>query len=607
MSSRLAKPVRRAHWLGLSSVLLACQAAVPAKPATPAALAKPRQIVLCKDWSHTSHGPVCVWELTEEEQRHSGMTSRFEYEAGVVVRRVNLNGRGGREADEDDCSEYRYRYQQGAVVESTGYGQDGTVCDHTLFAAGASSAQLVDAWGRQVASSERMFTQERYERNAAGFLMRTRYFGRDGSPVSAPYTAHEVRFERDAHGRQTRRCFFDERGQATSNVYNVHCVNSVYDERGKLLENTFFDVHDQASESYIGSHRVKYDYDAFGNLTREQYLHLDGTPISTGDASCATVRYQYDERGFRSGADCLDGAGRPARWRQGNASWRASPDAQGHTREYRYFDSDGNPFERDSSYARYELDRDAAGHVTEWRYFLANGKPGQRRGPAIARSERNAEQLEVRRRFFDASGEPTTLSGCAVLETEYDQFRQRIRSTCRGANGELSANNDGTAITEWSYDAQGSVLETRFYDVKRRLGRSSDKLARQKSILNALGIETSSTRLAADGSVLQLPRFRALSVAVAQHDELWPARTRQASLSRIEAARAQLLAGLDFTRALYQFGDETVDTIHPGDIGYHDPQHFYSAARLAVEGLAVGQLSEIVEVPYGFQLYQRTE
>ena len=606
MSVKFANPLPRARWFAVLGTLVACQAAHPAKPAKTAEVT-PMRSELCSYWGMTSHGPVCIQQATLEDQRHRAQTLRFEYEGANVARRILLNGRGGLEEDDDDCSEYRYRYRQGTLIESTGYGRDGTVCDHTLYSDAAGTASLVDAWGRPSASSENPYTQEKYERNAAGFSTRVRFYGRDGSPVKAAIGAHEFRYERDAQGRQIAFCDFDERGQATTNNNDVHCGRDRFDERGNTVETAFFDVNGRPCESRVGIHRVLNEYDAFGNNTGKRFVGLNGAPISIENGSCAALRFQYDDRGFRTAGDCLDGSGHPARWREGNASWRSSPDAQGRPREYRYFDPEGNPFENSSGCARYELDRDDAGHVTEWRYFLANGTPGQKRGPAVIRVELNAQNLEVRRRFFAASAQPVAFRGCVSTETEYDEFRQVTRSTCRDAEGKLAAGYDGAAVTERSYDARGLLLEKRFYDAARQPGRTQDGLAREIPTLNAQGFEVSSALFAADGSKLHLTRYRRLSVNVAQPDEFWPARTREASLARIETARAKLLAGLDFTRAMHEYGDDRVDAIHPGDTGYQNPSRFYSAARVVVEPLAIGQYSEIVELPFGFTLYQRTE
>jgi len=599
--------LRSTSRLGVLCTLVACHATPTSQTAKAATSPAPPRSELCRYWGMTTHGPVCFQSVTADAQLHSDAILRFEYDGPNVARRVQINGRGALEPDDDDCTEYRYRYQQGVLSESTGYRQDGSVCDHTLFSDNAGTATLVDAWGRQVASKEQLHTQERFKRNSAGFSTNIRFFGRDGTPVKAPIGAHELRSERDARGRQTGVCYFDERGEATTSNDHVHCARYRFDEQGNTIETKFFDLRDQPAETSTGTHRIAFEYDAFGNVTGKRFLRADGTPISTENGPCAGFRFQYDERGFRNGGDCLDGAGRPARWREGNASWRASPDAHGHLRESRDFDPEGNPFTRSAGFARYEVDRDASGHVTEWRYFLVNGNPGQKRGAAIIRAQWNAQNLEVRRRYFDASGEPFAFRGCASLEKEYNEFRQLTRQTCRGADSKLAASTDGTAVTEWIYDSRGLFVEMRFYNAKNQPGRSQDGLAVEKLTLNALGVEAGAVLLAADGRQIHLPRFRRLSVNVAQPNEFWPARTREASRSLIETARSKLLAGLDFTRALYEYGDDTVDRIHPGDMGYQDISRFYGEARMAVEPLAVGQYSDVVELPFGFTVYQRTE
>ena len=83
--------------------------------------------------------------------------------------------------------------------------------------------------------------------------------------------------------------------------------------------------------------------------------------------------------------------------------------------------------------------------------------------------------------------------------------------------------------------------------------------------------------------------------------------SRTEALARIAQARSELLAGAPFEQVAERFGDAKVSLKHPGDIGYTAFERMYTTVRLAVESLKVGEYSEIVELPGGLWVYQRTE
>ncbi len=587
-------------------VLGACHAAATAKAPAAVSVAPPLKIELCADYRVSSHGPLCIRPLSAEEQSHRAYALRFEYQGDRVARRVRINGVGGLEADDDGCTEYRYRYEHDFLVESTGYTPDGAVCDRTLYSEQATRMSLVDGFRRVDYSRDRRYTETRCDRDARGLPARIRYFGPDGSPAKSPSSVHELRFERDALGLETRTCNFDERGEPAATSAGVHCVAYSRDAQGNTIEETNTDLHGQPVATFDGTQRVVNEYDAVGNRKAMRYFKPDGSPISNETGSCAAYLFEHDTHGFRTSGSCLDENGRPGRYREGNSSWRATADAQGHTRESRNFDLDGNPTDGGSGYERSEFDHDELGHLIERRNFTSNKGYDRRRNAAVVRYEYNAQHLESRRSFFNAGGAPTSYRGCAVVETEYDAFRQFARRSCRNTEGQLTVGYDGAAVTEWSYDSRGLCVETRYFDAQGKPGKD-DHIAREENTYDALGVYLASKHFAADGSAIKRPRFNMVSVSVAQAPTFWPVRSRQASLSNIEMARAQLLAGVPFEEVMGRYGDEPVKGNHPGDIGYDDPKVFYRTARLAAEPLAVGQISPVVELPFGFALYQRTE
>lgn len=592
--------------LGALALIAGCHAS-PSPKAPSAASAPPPRIGLCSDYRLTSHGPFCLQTATAEEQVRANLTHRFEYQGDLVVRRTRINGRGGLDTDDDGCVEYRYRYEGNIEVESTGYRQDGTVCDHTSYKDGATRALLVDAWNRPALSDERAFTEERYDRDERGFLKSVRFFGPNGQAINSSAGAHEERYERDAAGRELRFCYFDAQGRPINGSQGYHCFANRYDARGRQVEYRVFDVQGEPADAFSsGTHRGEREFDANGNLVVQRFFRKTGTPISAEDGSCAMVVFLYDEHGFRSGGECRDGTGAFARWRDGHSSWRASADERGHSRENRYFDDAGQPFAVGLGSASYTMEYDAEGHVIERRYFLPNGRHGQQRGPATIRYTFNARHLESRRSYFYANGEPYAMRGCEAFDLEYDAFSQVIRRSCRSADGKLANENEGVAVTESAYDTRGQLAEQRAFDAQRKPGSKSG-IVRRTYTTNALGTDQTIRHFKANGDEVKWPRYRVLSVMVAQPDEFWPARDREQSLAIIERARQALIGGMPLVEALHRYGDENVKENTPGDIGYYDTKTMYTAVRAVVEDLPVGQWSEIVENPYGFTIYQRTE
>jgi hypothetical protein len=598
---------RRLSLFVAALVLITCRAKMAmAAPATQVGAPAPR-VELCADVRLGLHGPTCVRKLTPAEQSHRAYSFRMEYAGANVARRVRINGRGNPEPDDDECTEHRYRYSAGELAESTGYSAAGSVCERSLYTEHATRIVWVDAWGRTAFSNERLYTEERVERDAHGFISRVRLFGPDGSPVRYAGTAYEARFERDALGLEQRICYFDQHGQPAENGYRSHCLRFVRDSFGTDIERSAFGVNDQPSADFAGGQRYVREVDPFGNVLVTHFYQPDGTPISSEDGHCPVQRYQYDEHGFKTSGACLDGQGHPARYREGNASWRGSPDARGYSREARYFDLQGNPFSSESGFARYEVKRDAFGRVIERQFFSADGNPGQRNGPALTRFDFGDRNLELKRSYFDAASEPTLYKGCAAVETTYDSFRQPTTRSCRDKTGKLTRGSDGAAVTEWHYDARGLLSEERFFDEASHPSAQSDGYERVEYQHDALGRSHDTKHFAADGSEMKLRRFKGLTVRVPHSDAFWPGHSREEALSRIERARRELVKGMPFDQALREFGDTSVNETHPGDMGYMNLKRVYSAIRIVNEPLQVGEISEVVEIPYGFALYQRSE
>jgi hypothetical protein len=593
----------------LAWVLLAngCVASAPPAGASAAAAAAPaRSTVLCADTRLSARGHVCIRPLSADEQQRRAFSARLELEGGVAVRMWRLNGRGFFEPNDDGCIEYRYRFEEGYVAESVGYRRDGTVCDRTLYRQRATTLSLVDAWGRPAFRSERLHTAMRLGFDEQGMVVNQRPLASDGSATTVQLAA-ELRFERDSKRLEKRACYFDEQGRAIKNTGGVHCWSYERDQFGNELERAAWDEQGKPTTASDGAHRFVKVFDRYGNLLRQTALGLDGKAVSTRTSHCPMLIYHRDEHGSLVGVDCRDGAGKPHRFDKGHAAWRGTPDAFGLQRETRYFDVDGALFLPGTDYARVELTRDRFGHVVERRFFLADGSPGQHEGPPVLRVEWNAQHLEIKRTNLDQHGGPWRHRGCVSMDYEYDRFRQPVRSTCRGPEGEPALSWDNVATTVSRYDQRGLLVETTYLDTAGKPIDSRRGYQRKLYSYDARGVDSKARHFKADGSEIQLPRFSVLWVRPPLADGFWPAHSRALALETIETARRELLAGMSWWAALTRYGDEKVYAVNPGDSGYLDLRTVHAVARDALEPLQVGEYSAIIEMPYGFALYLRTE
>lgn len=596
--------------LGVAGPLLACAAACAAHTAPPVtAKAPPTSPItteLCADYLLAATGAICVRPLSADEQRHRAVSFRLERENGRVRRLERLNGRGFPEADDDGCTEYRYRFEGAELAESTGYQPDGVVCDRTLYTDHVRKASFVDAWGRPNFSDDRRHTGALNQRDARGLIVSMRPLASDGTP-SQVQSASELRYERDATGQVTRSCYFDAQGKPTKNDAGVHCWSYRRNEFGNLLEQFAWDEAQRPATTGDGAHHVTWTYDRYGNLTQQSLFDREGKAVTVEGSWCPVLAYHRDAYGFLIGKDCLDGAGKPSRFDEGNSMWRASPDERGRAREFRYFDAQGNPFEPSVGYARVELDHDDFGHLTERRFFRLDGRPGQNDGPAVVRYRFSPQHLLVERANFDGRGRPRPNRGCASTSFEHDRYRQIVRQTCRDVTGEPSSSNDNVSITVSRYDAQGLLAETWYRDAAGKPIDARSGYARELLSHDARGVDSHARHFKADGTELPLRRFSVLTVKPPRAGRFWPAPSRELALAQIERARRELVAGARWTALLQTIGNDKFHAVNPGDIGYLDLDTLYPAARAVLQPLEIGQYSEIVELPYGLAIYLRTE
>lgn len=84
-------------------------------------------------------------------------------------------------------------------------------------------------------------------------------------------------------------------------------------------------------------------------------------------------------------------------------------------------------------------------------------------------------------------------------------------------------------------------------------------------------------------------------------------RSRAEALARAQEALAKAKAGEKFDDLVNQYSDEPGAEERAGDLGVFTRREMVKAFSDVAFGLNVGQVSDIVETPFGFHIIQRTE
>ena len=84
-------------------------------------------------------------------------------------------------------------------------------------------------------------------------------------------------------------------------------------------------------------------------------------------------------------------------------------------------------------------------------------------------------------------------------------------------------------------------------------------------------------------------------------------RTREEARARAELVLKKVRAGEEFDKLIIEFSDEPGGAARGGDLGVFEKKVMVKAFSDTAFKLKVGEISDIVETPFGFHIIQRTE
>lgn len=225
--------------------------------------------------------------------------------------------------------------------------------------------------------------------------------------------------------------WLDLKGRDVRYKTTNECWTSAYDDAGRLVRKTY------CNDSWVPTPRkdgVLFEtkgYDADGNETAREFFGASSNHVNCSDG-VAIIRSMFNKRGKET--------------------------------QRRFHNPSGEPVAHKDGYAGYDIDYDKRGNPLTITYIDHAGKPGMTAyGYARTECKYNAQGLETERAWYDGRGGLVCIDGVAKVQNEYDENGNLTKRMNFGADNRLTRDSFNVAITCWTYDKIGQVVECRYY------------------------------------------------------------------------------------------------------------------------------------------------
>ncbi|MGN0213320.1 MAG: protein kinase [Muribaculaceae bacterium] len=340
--------------------------------------------------------------------------------------------------------------------------------------------------------------------NKDGLLEKVEYAsGEDNTPVGDSDNVYGQAYSYDEKGRIIEVRFLGQDGKVRGNRIGLAIKQYAFDKDDNWTEVRYLSSTGNPSHDGNNCPLVKIGYDKWGNRTSENYLTIDGKPSYRTDFSVCGFTYEFDDDGNRVKTNTVDGKGKLMICKYGFATQQQSYNEDGFVIKEEYFDKEGKrvsmvnndgsassivtytvddkglslstayyntqeqPIEDANGVHKVVVEYDSVGNMKKADYLTKDLKPAHNSGfNCGTRWRYNDQMLCQTMSFYDENGNLTyDNSGVAICQFTYDKTGNVLKYEYLDKDGKTLVNsNNGFAVTEVAYDELGNVKTIRNYN-----------------------------------------------------------------------------------------------------------------------------------------------
>lgn len=466
-----------------------------------------------------------VGSLSEREVSHRDMSYRIE-SSRWKVRRVTLVNSKGKPVNHSDTEHtnirfsdvYYYYCDNGKIDYKKVYDSYGKLLYKIDYDENMKVAMFKydDEYGtakRLLSNTTQLYNVNDTERSSItrylltysddGLLQKMEYAsGEDNTPVGDAENIYGQAYSYDEKGRIIEVRFLGQDGTVRGNKIGLAIKQYVYDD-DNWIQVKYLSADGKPSHDGNNCPLVKMDYDKWGNRARERYFTIDGKPSYRTDISACGFSYEYDDEGNNVIRNIIDGNGNIMIGKGGYAKMKMSydkngfltmtefQDKEGHRTNFidddgettsiikftvdergrnlstAYYNTQEMPMENSAGVHKILCEYDSVGNVTKVDYLNREQKPAKYGGfNSSARFVYNAQSQCISISYYDEAGNLTyNQNGIAVCQYTYEKTGNIIKYEFKDKDNKTLVNsNNGYAVESVTYDALGNIKTIHNYN-----------------------------------------------------------------------------------------------------------------------------------------------
>lgn len=242
------------------------------------------------------------------------------------------------------------------------------------------------------------------------------------------------------NGCQIESTCFDDNGDKTNNMDKCWKITRDYDVRGNCVKTCYFDTNDELTNNADGWSIAEMNYDKNNNCIEKRTYNRDYQPVIAKQKGEARVVVEYDK------------FGRQVKGTSYGVNGEKTINSFGYCIEKRLYGKVGN--------------------ISLWECFDVDGnRICCKEGYAIMRSEVQMDELGnqiVVYSFFDNEDKAVMSNEFKAHKCEYtlDANGNLIEQRYYDTEDNLMVNKDGVAVMKYAYDSRSRMVRTECYDAK---------------------------------------------------------------------------------------------------------------------------------------------